>query len=457
MNNRMKIRDVVALGFMTLALFIGAGNVIYPPIVGLQAGENVWIAAAGFMVTAVGLPILTVIALARVGGEMMVLSSPIGRFASVILAVVCYLAVGPFLATPRTTTVSFEVGVVPFLGTQSTQMALLVYSLAYFSVVLLVSLYPTRILDIVGKVLSPVKIVALAILGVLAFLYPVGDAGNALTTYQTEPFSQGFIDGYLTMDALGAMVFGIVIVNAIRTRDVRDPQKIARYATIAGIMAAIGFSLIYISLFKLGNNSYELASDAPNGAVILHAYVRHTFGIKGDIFLAFLIGIACLVTAIGLTIACGTYFSSLFNVSYKAVVVVMVVLSLLVSNLGLTKLIVASAFALVAIHPPCIVLVVLSFLKGYFKRPTLIFSATMVTAFVLALFDAMKMLEDVLLQADVSSIFVQMGLSLLQVILTPYEKLPLAQIGLAWVLPSVIILVIALVFSGVQRKQLNAA
>ncbi|MDE9537443.1 branched-chain amino acid transport system II carrier protein, partial [Xenorhabdus bovienii] len=91
-----------ALGFMTFALFVGAGNIIFPPMVGSQAGEHVWIAALGFLLTAVGLPVITVIALARVGGGIEALSSPIGKTAGLILATVCYMAVGPLFATPRT-------------------------------------------------------------------------------------------------------------------------------------------------------------------------------------------------------------------------------------------------------------------------------------------------------------------------------------------------------------------
>jgi branched-chain amino acid:cation transporter, LIVCS family len=111
MTHQLRSRDIIALGFMTFALFVGAGNIIFPPMVGLQAGEHVWTAAFGFLITAVGLPVLTVVALAKVGGGVDSLSTPIGKVAGVLLATVCYLAVGPLFATPRTATVSFEVGI----------------------------------------------------------------------------------------------------------------------------------------------------------------------------------------------------------------------------------------------------------------------------------------------------------------------------------------------------------
>ena len=158
----LKGQDILALGFMTFALFVGAGNIIFPPIVGLQAGPHVWIAALGFLVTAVGLPVITVVALAKVGGGMDALSSPIGKIAGGLLAAVAYLAVGPLFATPRTATVSFEVGLAPLTG--ESPLALFLYSSVYFLIVFFVSLYPGRLLDTVGRFLAPLKIIALAIL-----------------------------------------------------------------------------------------------------------------------------------------------------------------------------------------------------------------------------------------------------------------------------------------------------
>ncbi|VEC59479.1 Branched-chain amino acid transport system carrier protein [Klebsiella aerogenes] len=227
MTHQLKSRDIIALGFMTFALFVGAGNIIFPPMVGLQAGEHVWTAAIGFLITAVGLPVLTVVALAKVGGGVESLSTPIGKVAGILLAVVCYLAVGPLFATPRTATVSFEVGIAPLTG--DGPLPLLIYSVIYFALVILVSLYPGKLLDTVGNFLAPLKIIALIVLAVAAIIWPAGPISDALEAYRTAPFSNGFVNGYLTMDTLGAMVFGIVIVNAARSRGVSEARLLTRY------------------------------------------------------------------------------------------------------------------------------------------------------------------------------------------------------------------------------------
>lgn len=432
----LKGQDILALGFMTFALFVGAGNIIFPPIVGLQAGPNVWMAALGFLVTAVGLPVVTVIALAKVGGAMDALSSPIGKVAGSILAAVCYLSVGPLFATPRTATVSFEVGLAPLTGDSA--MALFLYSLVYFLIVLWVSFYPGRLLDTVGRFLAPLKIIALAVLGIAAFALPAGDIGVAEPAYVAAPFSQGFINGYLTMDTLGALVFGIVIVNAIRSRGVESPRLITRYAIIAGLIAGVGLALVYISLFRLGSGSHAVAAGASNGAAVLHAYVQHTFGSLGSGFLAVLISLACLVTAVGLTCACAEYFAKVLPLSYKTLVIILAAFSLLVSNLGLTKLILFSIPVLTAIYPPCIVLVALSFCKNFWYSQGRIVAPVMLVAFVFGLIDAIK------------------GAGFTDYLPHALSNLPLSDQGLAWLIPAVIVLCIAFVCDRVIGKRNEA-
>jgi LIVCS family branched-chain amino acid:cation transporter len=432
----LKGQDILALGFMTFALFVGAGNIIFPPIVGLQAGPHVWMAALGFLVTAVGLPVVTVIALAKVGGAMDALSSPIGKVAGTILAAVCYLSVGPLFATPRTATVSFEVGLAPLTG--ESPLALFLYSLVYFVLVFWISLYPGRLLDTVGRFLAPLKIIALAILGIAAFVLPAGEIGVAEPAYVAAPFSQGFINGYLTMDTLGALVFGIVIVNAIRSRGVESPRLITRYAIIAGLIAGLGLALVYISLFRLGSDSHAVAAGATNGAAVLHAYVQHTFGTLGSSFLAVLISLACLVTAVGLTCACAEYFSRVLPLSYKALVFLLAAFSLLVSNLGLTKLIQFSIPVLTAIYPPCIALVALSFCKDFWHEQGRIVAPVMLVAFLIGAVDAVK------------------GSALGVHLPDALAHLPLSEQGLAWLIPSLITLFVAFVVDRMLGKRSEA-
>ncbi|MDH1712516.1 branched-chain amino acid transport system II carrier protein [Acinetobacter johnsonii] len=425
----LRTRDIVALGFMTFALFIGAGNIIFPPIVAQQAGEHVWLAAFGFLITAVGLPVITIIALSRVEGSIQILSSPLGKIASLILTITCYLTVGPLFATPRTATVSYEIGFSSYLGTSSS--SLLIYSAIYFSVVTLISLYPNKILDTVGYVLSPLKILSLTILGIAAMMIPTGFVPPAINNYIDSPVSEGFVNGYLTMDTLGALVFGIVIIQAIRSRGVSNPKLITRYAVIASIISGIGLTVVYLSLFKLGLGSHEVAANASNGAVILHAYVQHAFGDLGSIFLSAMIFIACMVTAIGLTCACAEYFSSITKIGYKVWVFILIGFSFIISNLGLTKLIAFSVPVLSAIYPPAIVVIMLSFGWKFFNHPRRVIAPVTAVSLVFGILDGLKVANFEL----------------------PYAltHLPLAEQNLAWLIPSLVVFVIAIVIDKVKK------
>ena len=439
-------KDIIALGFMTFALFVGAGNIIFPPMVGLQSGEHVWVASLGFLITAVGLPVITVIALARVGGGVEALSSPIGQRAGLILATLCYLSVGPLFATPRTTTVSFELGIAPLVG--NSVLSLFIYSLVYFSLVILVSLYPGKLLDSVGRFLAPIKIISLAILGLAALVWPAGQHVPALEVYQNIPFSKGFVEGYLTMDTLGALVFGIVIVNAARSRGITSTRLLTRYTIIAGLIAGVGLTLVYLSLFNLGSTSGSLVPDAANGAEILHAYIQQTFGNYGSLFLAILIFVACMVTAIGLTCACAEFFSKLVPLSYRQLVFILAIFSMVVSNLGLSHLIKFSIPVLTAIYPPCIALVVLSFTSRMWRAERRIMMPVMLVTSLVGILDGVKAsaLADFLPVWDSTIPAQQQKFAW---VLHQFEQVPGAEQGLTWLPFALAALVIAAIVDRV--------
>ncbi|SDG26390.1 branched-chain amino acid:cation transporter, LIVCS family [Pseudomonas benzenivorans] len=429
---RLHGSDLLALGFMTFALFLGAGNIIFPPSAGLAAGENIGLAALGFLLTGVGLPLLTIVALARVGGGMALLTAPLGKRAGLLFAVIVYLTIGPLFATPRTAVVSFEMGVAPFTG--NSEAPLLIYTLAYFAAVLFLSLNPGRLVDRIGKFITPVLLAALLVLGGAALLVPAGEIGQVSVDYQSAPFVQGFLQGYLTMDTLGALVFGIVIATAIRDRGVRDGALVTRYSVIAGLIAAFGLSLVYLALFYLGATSQGIAGEAQNGVQILTAYVQHTFGTAGSLLLAVVITLACLTTAVGLLTACGEFFSSLLPLSYRLVVLGFGVFSLLVANQGLTQLISVSVPVLVGLYPLAIVLVALSLLDGLWLSSPRVFIPVMAVTLVFGLVDG----------------FAAAGFS--QWAPRSFGELPLAGQGLGWLVPALATLLLVAVLDRLLGK-----
>ncbi len=423
--NRLKGFDLLALGFMTFALFLGAGNIIFPPSAGMAAGEFIWRAALGFLLTGVGLPLLTVVALARVGGGMDRLTAPLGKFAGTVLAVAVYLAIGPLFATPRTAVVSFEMGIAPFSGNSG--MPLFIYTLVFFAAMLFLVLNPGQLVNRIGKFITPVLLAALLVLGGAAIFAPAGEVGAVNESYRGAPLIKGFLEGYLTMDTLGALVFGIVIATAIRDRGVTEPTLVTRYSMIAGVIAAIGLSLVYLALFYLGATSQGIAGGAENGVQILTTYVQHTFGTPGSLLLAVVITLACLTTAVGLTTACGEFFSALLPVSYRSVVIVFALFSLLVANQGLTQLISVSVPVLVGLYPLAIVLVALSLLDRFWLSSSRVFVPVMAVTLVFGVVDGLAAAG---LGSWVPALFTQ---------------LPLADQSMGWLVPVLVMLVLAVV------------
>ena len=431
MHSTLTTRDLIGLGFMTFALFLGAGNIIFPPQVGQLAGFNLWWAAFGFLLTGVGLPLLTVVALAKVGGGMPALTSPIGKAAGLILGIAVYLTIGPLFATPRTATVSFEIGIVPFVGDSSLSLA--IYSLIFFIAVMLISLYPGRLLDTVGKLITPFLILGLIVLAMAAIFWPAGTVDTPQGLYLEQSFAQGFTQGYQTMDALGALVFGIVIVNAIKARNITDSKLVTRYAIWAGIIAAICLALVYLSLIWLGASSGVLAPNATTGAPILNAFVNDAFGPLGNVILAIVITLACLTTAIGLVSACGMYFSSFLPLSYRTVVIVISLLCMLVANLGLEQLIRIAVPVLLTIYPIAIVLVLLSLAMSCWNKASRIFIPTLAVATIFGLIDAAR------------------AIGFDNWIPEQMNALPGANLGLSWIVPVLVVLVLAIIWDKSQK------
>lgn len=414
--------QVMALGFMTFALFLGAGNIIFPAAAGLHSGEQLWQVTLGFLLTGVGLPLLTVVALARVGGGLQALTRPLGRIAGTIFAVAVYLAIGPLFATPRTAVVSYEIAIGSVL--EHRWWLLLLYSSLYFAVVLYLAFHPGKILQRIGQLITPVLLLALVLLGLAAVFKPAGLPGPGQEPYSSAPLTSGFLDGYLTMDALGALVFGVVIAAAIRRQGVTDLSKITGYSIRAGIIAATGLSLVYVSLFYLGATSYAIAADAGNGGQILALYVNNGFGLYGTLLLGVVITLACLTTATGLLVACGEYFEQLWGVRYRRTVVFFTLFSWVVSNQGLTQLIKVSVPVLVGLYPLAIVLVLTSLARGVWRNPQPVLRACMAVTLLFGILDGVAVAG---FDAGLAGVL---------------DYLPLARQQMGWVLPVALVLVV---------------
>ena len=261
-GKQLSRKDIFALGFMTFAFFLGAGNIIFPPLAGQLAGPEVTLAMLGFLVTAVGLPLLTLVAMAMAGGDMESVTRDLPKAIGVAITVAIFIVIGPAFALPRTSLVAYETGVKPLFG--EGRVPLWGFTIGFFTIASVLVLHRGSLIDYVGKILTPVLIVLLAVLGFAVATQPVAGVGETFASagvlteaqhlYRDAPFSKGFIEGYNTMDTFGALMFGVLIVDVLRKQGVEDRGFQASYLIQAGVIAAIGTcASLYIFILFGGN------------------------------------------------------------------------------------------------------------------------------------------------------------------------------------------------------------
>lgn len=417
---------------MLFAFFLGAGNIIFPPLAGQLAGEAVFSTMLGFLSTAVGLPLLGIIAIALVGGGWDKLTQDLPKTAATVVAVLFFIIIGPAFAAPRTGLVAYEMGLKPFISEPS-QFHLTVFSIIFFAVAMLFAWSQGKLLDVIGKILTPVLFLGLLILSVMVFINPQGEIIAAQANYASQPFSTGFLDGHNTMDTFASLMFGTLIIEALRSKSITDKRSVTRYVIYAAFIAAGGLALVYISLFYLGATSNGIAAGLDNGGAILSVYVQALFGTEGQFVLTTIVLLACLTTSIGLISACADYFSSLTPISYKAWVIVVGAVCALVANVGLAQLIELSVPVLFALYPVAIAIVLLTLVRSRLPNRPLAYRVVVCLSLVFALIDAAKAMN-----IDVSA----------------FHFLPLFDYGMAWMLPT-LAAIAAMIFVPKPQQQEN--
>ncbi|WP_425531939.1 branched-chain amino acid transport system II carrier protein [Bacillus glycinifermentans] len=409
---------------MLFALFFGAGNLIFPPMLGQLAGTNLWTANAGFLVTGVGLPLLGITAFVFSGkNDLQSLAGRVHPVFGMVFTVVLYLAIGPFFAIPRSGSVSFEIGVKPFLSDHPGHVPLIIFTVVFFTIACLLSLNPAKIVDVVGKVLTPIKLTFIGILVIVAIFNPIGSFQSPSKEYATHAFFKGFQEGYLTLDALVAFVFGIIIVNAIKEKGTTDKKQVLAVCVKAALIAATLLAFLYSALAYMGASSVEKLGHFENGAEVLANVSEYYFGSYGAVLLGLMITVACLTTSVGLITACASFFHQLFpKFSYRNFAIVLSVFSALVANLGLTQLIKVSLPVLMTMYPIAIVLMFLTFLHSAFNGRSEVYQGSLILTFIVSLFDGLN----------------AGGINIDGVHNFFTHVLPFYSIGLGWILPAII-------------------
>lgn len=434
MKKQLSMKQRVLVAGTLFGMFFGAGNLIFPVHLGQRAGANAISAMVGFVLTAVGLPILGVAAIGNTHSDgLQSLANKVGEKYGYVLTIALYLTIGPFFAIPRCATTSFTTGIAPMLAENvSERMMLLLFSLIFFGFVLFFSLRPAKITVWIGKIINPLFLFFLAVLLITALVQPSISlwAVEPTKAYESGALFSGFIEGYGTMDAIAGLAFGIVVIDIIRSMGIKNDTAIAKDVLVSGMMTGILMAVIYMAAIVIGAQSRGLFPVSDNGGTALAQIAKHYLGSAGSIILALTIILACLKTSIGLVTSCSDTFVRMFPnaLPYKAWATIFTVFSFVVSNIGLSKIIEYSMPVLMFLYPLAITLIVLALIGKLFEHDKIVYRCVTIFTAVAAVFDLFKSLPKA----------VRTLLHLDGVIAVAGEILPWFELNLGWVVPALI-------------------
>lgn len=421
-------KDTIIIGFALFAMFFGAGNLIFPPSLGHMTGSSYTLAILGFVLTGVGLPFISLIACANYDGSFKNITDKVGKRFSLILNIFLMFTLGPLLVIPRTAATTYELGFQPVFGNINPLICIVIY----FTINLFFVMKPSSVVDTIGKYLTPTLIVMLSTIIIKGIITPIGTIGQ---TKVDSVFSTALLEGYQTMDVLGAIVFSSIVISAIKSHGYKSKKEILNLSFKAGLVSVGGLALIYGGLTFLGAQTSGLYADGIGRSALVIDIARNTLGFAGIVALGVAVSLACLTTSIGLTTTISDFFTKLFKgkVSYNTIAIIITVMSIGISTLGVDKIVSFAGSILGILYPLAIVLIFTSFIYKFIGRRVMA-CTTYVTLIISLLNTAMNL---------------GFGKSLLEPI---FNKIPLSQLGFAWVLPAVITFVLSLIITKIFKQ-----
>ncbi|WP_142558088.1 branched-chain amino acid transport system II carrier protein [Streptococcus mitis] len=428
-------------GLLLFGIFFGAGNLIFPPTLGAQSGEQFIPAIAGFVVSGVGIAVLTlIIGTLNPKGYIYEISKKISPLFATIYLAALYLSIGPFFAIPRTATTSYAVGISPLLAEADKGFGLIVFTLIYFVAAYLIALNPSKILDRIGRILTPVFALLIIILVILgAFKYGANAPQTATEAYQISAFGTGFLEGYNTLDALASVAFSVIAVQTLKQLGFSSKKEYISTIWVVGIVVAIGFSALYIGLGFLGNHfpmTEEAMKGGTPGVYILSQATQEIFGSTAQLFLAAMVTVTCFTTTVGLIVSTAEFFNGRFpQISYKVYATVFTLIGFAIANLGLDAIIKYSVPILVILYPITITIVMIVIVNKFvaLSKPGMQLTMGLVTAIAVT-----SVLASSFEIATLTNLI---------------NSLPFANASLPWLVPAIIGILLSLVLPNKQESE----
>lgn len=418
--------DSIVVGFALFSMFFGAGNVIFPPYLGFGAGTQ-WVNGFLFYFIAdIGLALFALFTLLKVGGSENI-TGRIGSVASNILMSAIILCIGPMVAIPRTAATTFEMSVAPLISGVSP----VIFSVAFFIVVLLLSIRQSAVIDVVGKVLTPALLIGLLVLIIRGVISPLGPVVDP-DVDSSFVIVNGIKSGYQTMDVLAALAFGIIILKSAQEKGYSDERESSKMIGAAAVIAGVLLLIVYFGLTYLGATSASLFSMDISRAELVIGIVQRLLGKTGLVIFAVVVALACMTTAVALVSSAASFFEKLTKgrLSYAVLVTVICVSSAVISNLGLDRIVAVASPILDIVYPPTLVLIALSWFGDRLSRG--VYRWAVIGALIASVLST---------------------ISLYGVSVPIIDTLPLASLGLGWIVPSAVFGLVAYVIGRLRKMR----
>ena len=423
-----KTKDVLLTGFALFAMLFGAGNLIFPPMLGYETNSS-WIPTMlAFTITGVGFPFLGILSVSIVGNGIKDFANRVSPTFSKIFAIISILAIGPMLAIPRTGATAYEITFL-YNGMES-PIYKYIYLISYFGIVILFSLRANKVIERVGKILTPILLILLFLIIIKGIFF-----ANLSVKPDIYPhaFKRGFLEGYQTMDTIASIAYAGIILKAIKNgRNLTQKQEFS-FLIKSGLIAILSLALIYGGFALVGAKMHSVLSTNDKIELLVKT-TSYLLGTYGNLVLAICVAGACLTTAIGLVATVGEFFSSITFFKYEKIVIFTVIISFLLSILGVESIIRISVPILVFIYPVIISLIILNLFGKYVKNDYIYKGMVLFTG-IIGLIESLESL-------GIKNYYTDSVL----------EILPFSDYGLTWLFPGLIgYILFSLMFRKVQR------
>lgn len=419
--------EFVSISVMLFGMFFGAGNLIFPPSLGYFSGDKTYISFIFFSISAIIFPILAIIAVAKSNG-MQNLASRVNPKFAIIYSILIYISIGPGLALPRSAAVPFEMAIFQYLPEGiNVNISRLIFTFLFFTISYLISLSPGKIVDRSGKILTPLLIILVFLLFIGLLFNNPNQISSVKEPYIKSPALTGFIEGYNTLDAIAGLNFGFVIINILKSYEVKEKNNLVRYIRRSGIIAGSILAVIYFALSFIGLNVSGVESNFTNGAQVLTYISKHTYGNIGAAIVILLFTLACLTTTIGLIISISDYFASISKISARRWTLIITIVSFILSNFGLDMILSITVPVLNILYPFSLTLIIMGLTQDKFNFNKKTYLIACITTFTIAIITTLN----------------SIGFDI-PIITEIFMKLPLSKYNMSWIIPTLIFIIIAM-------------